>query len=116
MEEKVFLDVLQEVQDSVKNVKPDYAPRHCPQGGKGFVEESFFVVKRHRIFWVVILFNGAVAIKEVRPEWLEIFSDIITDSPNIFVVFDKCNKIVEWITHQDKKLPYEPKKKGDIVY
>jgi hypothetical protein len=112
MEEQVLLEVLQEVQDSIKNVKPDYAIRHCPQGGRGFVEDSLFVVKRHKIFWVVILFNGAIAIKEVSPEWLEIFSDIITDSPNIFVEFDRCNKIIEWITHQDKELPDEPAKTG----
>lgn len=104
----MLLEVLQEVQDSVKNVKPDCAIRHCPQGGQGFVEDSLFVVKRHKIFWVVILFNGAVALKEVSPDWLEIFSDIITDSPNIFVIFDKCHKIIQWITHQDKELPDGP--------
>jgi hypothetical protein len=104
MEEQVLL----EVQDSFKNVRPNCSFRRCPQGGKGFVEDSLFVVKRHRIIWVVILFNGTVATKEVSPEWLEIFSDIVTDSPSVFVEFDRCHKIIEWITHQDKVLPDAP--------
>ncbi|MHB8124420.1 MAG: hypothetical protein ACYDEJ_02045 [Desulfitobacteriaceae bacterium] len=111
MEEQVLLE-LQEVQDSVKCVRPDCVIRHCPHGGKGFIEDSLFIVRRHRIIWVVILFDGAVATKEVSPEWLEIFSDIITDSPSIFVEFDRCHKIVEWITFQDKVLPDGPIKKG----
>ena len=102
MEEQVLF---QEVLDSVKCCKPNCGCRFHGRGGKGFIEDSLFIVRRHRIFWVVILRDGALAFKEVTPEWLEIFSDIITDSPNIFVEFDRCHKIVEWITHQDKVLP-----------
>ncbi|WP_407312204.1 hypothetical protein [Desulfosporosinus sp. SB140] len=99
------LDLFQEVQDSVQRCRPNCACRPCPQGGRGFIEDSLFIVKNHRIIWVVILFDGAFAFKEVSPEWLEIFSEVIMDSPSIFVEFDKCHKIVEYITHQDKVLP-----------
>jgi hypothetical protein len=51
------------------------------------------------------LFDGAIAFKEVPPEWLEIFSEIIVDSPSIFVEFNRAHRIVEWITHQDKVKP-----------
>ncbi len=103
MEEQVLF---QEVADSVKCCRPKCDCRFHGRCGKGFIEDSLFIVKRHKIVWVVILFDGSLAFKEVTPEWLGIFSDIITDSPSIFVEFDRCHKIVEWITHQDKVLPY----------
>lgn len=99
------LGLFQEVQDSVKRCKPNCGCTPCPQGGRGFIEDSLFIVKHHKIIWVVILFGGAVAFKEVSPEWMEIFSEVITDSPSIFVEFDRHHKIVEYITHQDKVLP-----------
>lgn len=99
------LELFQEVQDSVKKCKPncDCYPR--PNGGRGFIEDSLFIVKHHKIIWAVILFDGAFAFKEVSPEFLEIFSEIIADSPSIFVEFDRCHRIVEWVAHQDKVLP-----------
>ena len=99
------LELFQEVQDSVQRCKPNCDCRHCPQGGRGFIEDSLFIVRRHKIIWTVILFDGAIAFKEVSPEWLRIFSEIIVDSPSIFVEFDRCHKIVEYVTHQDKILP-----------
>ena len=99
------LELFQEVQDSVQRCKPKCSCKPCPQGGKGFIEDSLFIVKHHKIIWVVILFDGTIAFKEVSPEWLEVCSEIVVDSPSIFVVFDRCLKIVEWITHQDKVLP-----------
>lgn len=97
--------LFQEVVDSVKSCRPKCDCQYHCRGGKGFIEDSLFIVRRHQIFWVVILFDGSLAFKEVTPEWMEIFSEVITDSPSIFVEFDKCHKIVEWISHQDKVLP-----------
>jgi len=99
------LELFQQIQDSVQKCKPNCGCRHYPQGGKGFIEDSLFIVRQHKIIWAVILFDGAVAFKEVSPEWLEVFSEIIVDSPSIIVEFDRCHKIVEYITHQDKVLP-----------
>lgn len=99
------LELFQEVQDSVQRCKPNCGCSPCPQGGQGFVEDSLFIVKHHKIIWAVILFDGTVAFKEVTPEFLEVFSEIIADSPSIFVEFDRCHKIVEWVAHQDKVLP-----------
>ena len=99
------LELFQEVQDSVQRCKPSCGCEPCPQGGRGFVEDSLFIVKHHKIIWAVILFDGAVAFKEVSPEWLEVFSEIVVDSPSIFVEFDSCHRIVEYVTHQDKRLP-----------
>ena len=99
------LELFQEVQDSIQRCRPDCGCRPCPQGGRGFIEDSLFIVKNHKIIWAVILFDGAFAFKEVSPEFLEIFSEIIADSPSIFVEFDRCHKIVEWVTHQDKVMP-----------
>lgn len=99
------LKLFQDVQGAAQRCKPNCGCKPCPQGGRGFIEDSLFIVRRHKIIWVVILFDGAVAFKEVSPEWLEIFAEIIMDSPSIFVEFDRCHKIVEFITHQDKVLP-----------
>lgn len=99
------LELFQEVQDSVLRCKPNCGCKRCPQGGQGFVEDSLFIVKHHKIMWAVILFDGTVAFKEVSPEWLEIFAEVIMDSTSIFVEFDKCHKIVEYVPHQDKVLP-----------
>ena len=99
------LELFQEVQDWVQQCKPNCSCKHCPQGGQGFIEDSLFIVKNHKIIWAVILVNGTVALKEVSPEWLKIFADIVSDSPSIYVVFDRCHKIVEWITRQDKVFP-----------
>lgn len=99
------LELFQEVQDSVQRCKPKCGCRCFPQGGRGFIEDSLFIVKHHKIIWAVILFDGAVAFKDVSPEWLEIFAEVIMDSPSIFVEFDRCHKIVEYVAHQDKILP-----------
>ncbi len=99
------LELFQGVQDSVQRCKPSCGCEPCPHGGRGFVEDSLFIVKHHKIIWAVILFDGTIAFKEVSPEWLEVFSEIVADSPSIFVEFDRCHKIVEYITHQDKILP-----------
>lgn len=99
------LELFQEVHDSVRRCKPNCGCQQCPQGGQGDVEDSLFIVKHHKIIWSVILFDGTVAFKEVTPEWLETFSEIVADSLSIFVVYDGCHKIVEWITRQVKVLP-----------
>jgi len=99
------LVLFQEVQDSARRCKPSCGCEPRPHGGRGFIEDSLFIVKNHRIIWAVILFDGAVAYKEVSPEWLEVFSEIVVDSPSIFVEFDRCHRIVEYVTHQDKRLP-----------
>lgn len=99
------LELFQEVQESVKQCKPNCCCKPCPEGGEGFVAESLFIVKHHRIVWAVILVDGTVAFKEVEPEWLEIFAEVILDSPTIFVEFDCCHKIVEYVAHQDKVVP-----------
>lgn len=99
------LELFQVVQNSVQQCKPKCGGKICPHGGKGFIEDSLFIVKHHKIIWAVILFDGTLAFKEVSPEWLEIFSEIVTDSPSIFVEFDRCHKIIEWVTHQDKVFP-----------
>lgn len=98
-------EMYNEIEECVKKCKPKWIVCPRPHGGKGFIEDSLFIVRRHKIVWVVILFDGALAYKEFSPEMLEVFSEIITESPSIFVEFDRQHKIVEWITHQDKILP-----------
>ncbi|WP_088228104.1 hypothetical protein [Desulfosporosinus sp. FKB] len=99
------LELFQDIQNSVQKCKPNCNCMPRPQGGRGFVEDSLFIVKNHKIIWAVILFDGAVAFKDVTPEWMEIFSVAIVNSPSIFVEFDRCHKIVEYTLHQDKVLP-----------
>lgn len=96
-------ELLIEIQGCVKQCKPKWVFCPCPQGGRGLVEDSLFIVRRHKIFWVVQLCKtGAIAFREVSPQFMDIFSEIIVGSPRIFVEFDRCHKITEWITLQDK--------------
>ncbi|KLU67562.1 MULTISPECIES: hypothetical protein [Desulfosporosinus] len=99
------LELFQDIHDSIRKCRPNCNCVPCPQGGLGFVEDSLFIVRNHKIIWAVILFNGAIAFKEVSPEWMQLFSVIIVNSPSIFVEFDRCHKIVEYTSHQDKVLP-----------
>ncbi len=97
-------ELLVEIQGCVKQCKPKWVFCHCPQGGQGLIEDSIFIVRRHKIFWVVQLCKtGAIAFREVSPQFMEIFSEVIVGSPRIFVEFDRCHRITEWITIQDKE-------------
>ena len=97
-------ELLIEIQGCVKQCKPKWVFCHCPQGGQGLIEDSIFIVRRHKIFWVVQLCKtGSIAFKEVSPQFMDIFSEIIVGSPKIFVEFDRCHRITEWITIQDKE-------------
>ena len=96
-------ELLLEIQGCVKQCKPKWVFCRCPQGGKGLIEDSLFIVRRHKIFWVVQLcITGAIAFKEVSPQFMNIFSEVIVGSTGIFVEFDRCHRITEWITIQDK--------------
>jgi hypothetical protein len=96
-------ELLIEIQGCVKQCKPKWVFCPCPQGGQGLIEDSLFIVRRHKIFWVVQLCRtNAIAFREVSPQFMEIFSEIIVGSPRIFVEFDRCHRITEWIALQDK--------------
>ncbi|MDR3601832.1 MAG: hypothetical protein P4L49_15330 [Desulfosporosinus sp.] len=96
-------ELLVEIQGCVKQCKPKWVFCPCPQGGQGFIEDSLFIVRRHKIYWVVqFCKTGAIAFKEVSPQFMDIFSEIIIGSPRIYVEFDRCHRITEWITLQDK--------------
>jgi len=97
-------ELLLEIQGCVKQCKPKWVFCHCPQGGKGLIDDSMFIVRRHKIFWVVQLCKtGAMAFREVSSQFMDIFSEVIVGSPRIFVVFDRCHRIIEWTTIQDKE-------------
>ena len=96
-------ELLLEIQGCVKQCKPKWVFCPCPKGGQGLVEDSLFVVRRHKIFWVVQLCKtGVIAFREVSPQFMEIFSEVIVGATRIFVEFDRCHRIKEWITIQDK--------------
>ena len=96
-------ELLLEIKGCVKQCKPKWVFCHCPQGGQGLIEDSIFVVRRHKIFWVVQLCKtGAIAFREVSPQFMEIFSEVIVGATRIFVEFDRCHRIKDWITIQDK--------------
>lgn len=100
-------ELLQVVQGIVGKVKPEWLDkheRHC--SGEGFVGESIFFVGDHRIVWIVYLPDlGTFAFKEVSAEGLEIFAQLILQSPTIFVEYNKYHRIVEWLTFQPKEAP-----------
>jgi len=97
-------ELLLEIQGCVKQCKPKWVFCHCPKGGQGFIDDSLFIVRRHKIFWVVQLCKtGAIAFREVSPQFMNIFSEIIVGSPRIFVEFDRHHKIINWMTLQDKE-------------
>lgn len=107
MDEQILQET-QEIQDAITKIKPEWSVYHGKHyEGKGFVKESIFVVQRHRIVWVVLLFSGTFAYKELMPEWLEVFASLVTESPRIFVEYDKYHRIKEWVATQDKVLPVE---------
>lgn len=98
----------QEILEYVQNLKPDWAvaqgERH--KGGFGFVQESIFSFHCGRALWIVLLCDlETVAFKEVSAEWLEAVSNVVLSSPEIFVEFDRCHRIVEWAALQQKTAP-----------
>ncbi len=98
--------LLQEVEELVTKVKPQWCrkPWHR-HGGKGFVEDSLFVIGHCRIIWLVILADGHVAYKLLSPEGLELYQELILDSPVIFVEYDCDHQIKEFVAAQEKVVP-----------
>lgn len=97
-------ELLLEIQGCVKRCKPKWVFCPCPKGGQGLVEDSLFIVRHHKIFWVVQLCNtGAIAFREVSPQFMELFSEAIVGATRIFVEFDRCHRIIEWVTIHDKE-------------
>lgn len=107
MDEKLLQEV-QEILNAIGQIKPGGVSSYGKHfAGEGFVTESLFIVQRHRIFWVVLLGIGTFAFKEVSAEWVEMFDDLVTNSPWIFVKFDRHHRIKEWVVIQPKEVPAE---------
>ncbi|MFZ5645040.1 MAG: hypothetical protein ACOY46_15785 [Bacillota bacterium] len=88
----------------VSQMRPDLkATRDLCDCGGGFVEESVFSFSKNCCLWVVILCNtGQFAFKEITPDWIKTYSNLILSSPEVFVEFDINHKICAWAVEQDK--------------
>lgn len=98
---------LTEISEFVEKTDPQFSARGAQAcDGEGFVQESIFFVKKNQIIWIVKLsWPRTFAFKKVSPEFLEVLSEIIVDSPKIFVEFNRHHKIIAWAAIQEKLYP-----------
>ncbi|MDF9408260.1 MAG: hypothetical protein A4E52_00293 [Pelotomaculum sp. PtaB.Bin013] len=114
--EEVNVDVevneLEEVLESIRSLRPERSIGHYFKGGSGMVRDSFFTFKHHgHYYWVVFVCGlETFAYKRITPEWIELYSNLILLSPEVFVVWDKEHKIIEWAVEQDKVCEFPVKK------
>ncbi len=108
MEEEISL---QEILDVVNKVKPGWAMPQDAQGmhhrgGEGFVRESIFTVHRGCGLWIALLCDcDTFACKEVSPDWIHFFADLIMDADMVFVEFDRHHRIKEWAVFEEHDCP-----------
>ena len=96
---------LKEVVEFINLLKPEWnvSAQHIDNhGGKGFLCESIFAFFRCKNFWIVQLCDGRFAFKEISSEWIEIVSNIVLESPHIFIQFDRHHRIISWTALQEK--------------
>jgi len=96
----------EKMKDLIRRMKPGWnTTRGFVDGGEDFVDESIFSFSHDGNFWLVITCGGTFAWKEVSSQWVEIFSNLILQSPRVFVEFDFNHKIINWRVLQDKECP-----------
>lgn len=100
--------LLKEVQEIIEKLKPEWGSglSHCHKDSD-FVRESIFVVGHCRIIWIVLLAHGGFAYKLISAEGLELYEELILESPQIFVEFDRCFQILKFLAAQDKVVPVD---------
>ena len=98
-----------DIKNCVANLKPDWKIKDDKCGcGHGFVDESAFTFSKCSNLWIVYLCETRdFAFKEVDCEWIESFSNLILESPQVFVEFDINHHITAWTAIQEKKCPCE---------
>ncbi len=102
---------LQEVLDLVNELKPSWAMPQDAQGmhhrgGKGFVRESIFAFHKGCGLWIALLAECDVfAYKEVSPDWIHYFGDLLMDADMLFVEYDRHHRIREWAVFEEYEVP-----------
>lgn len=106
-----------ELLEKVQQITQDLGTKWCNHSddceGSGFVEDSVFFVRHGLILWIVVLCDSKVAYIEFTPLALENYSKVILESPSIFVKYNKCHKIEDFVGFQDKKCHDCPPKCDD---
>jgi len=96
-------NLLEEAKKIASQLKPGYKTRDLLDCGSGFVEESILSFSKDSCLWVAILcVTGYFAFKEVTPQWVEAYSNLILLSPQVYVEFDINHKIIAWAVVQEK--------------
>lgn len=102
------IELLKEVKVIAKGIDPQWCNSFEDCEGEGFVDDSIFFVRHGGlVLWIVSLFDGQIAFKELYPEVLENLEDIILESPRIFVKFNRCHRIEEFAAIQEKEDQHE---------
>ncbi|MHB1418168.1 MAG: hypothetical protein ACYCX4_01060 [Bacillota bacterium] len=99
---------MQEVLEILRKIKPNWQDdTRGFECGSSKVRESIFAFGHHfgHYYWITLLYECPfIAFKQITPAWIQAYSNLILASPEVFVEYDKCRRIVEWATAQDKKV------------
>ena len=106
-------ELLEQVKEITQGMEKKWCNHSDGCEGSGFVEDSVFFVRPNLILWIVVLCDDKVAFIEFSPDTLANFSEVIMESPRIFVKFNKCHKIEDFFAFQKKKCHECPPKDHD---
>lgn len=111
--EEVRMSSLEEVLKILGKLKPHFKMTRHLESGSGLVSESYFTFSHsENYYWIVILCGtGTFAFKEITPEWIKFYSNLILQSPKVYVEWDINHYITDWAVGQYKVCEEETEKK-----
>ncbi|OPY56180.1 MAG: hypothetical protein A4E55_02201 [Pelotomaculum sp. PtaU1.Bin035] len=103
-ENQTEVSYLEEVSEILSKLRPQFRMDRGCKTGNGKVGESIFAFSpKGRYYWVVIVCGtGSFAYKHITPEWIEIYSNLILLSSEVFVEWNINHYITNWAVEQDK--------------
>lgn len=90
----------------LKKLKPQLnLDRHGHKDcGSGWVRESYFTFSHcGKYYWIAILCAPETfAFKQITPEWVNLYSNLLLSSPEVYIEWDRCHQITDWTVKQSK--------------
>lgn len=96
-----------EVAAILDQVKPGWAKNMTLgiESGSGVVLDSFFTFSKKASYWIVIVgceYGRTFAFLPIAPDWIQVYAQLILQSPELFVTWDVTRRITSWVAEQTK--------------
>lgn len=99
-----MVDDVREIIDRIKSDRKQDLQAETFDCMEGFATESFFAFGRRCYYWIVFV-NNTFAFMRVSADWIEIYSNVVLESPEIFVEYHCDHRIKAWAAVQTKETP-----------